>query len=148
MSNQEMTANNSELRELIKDFTAEQLRFVAARPFVRSDREAAERIGRSVETVWHWENKAQINEAVRLMTFDGAIVAAEILRRHVPAAAQELGDELDHNRVEIRHKAATQILDRAGVPMEQKLSIESSDGPLDLLAETVEALEEYRRSRT
>jgi hypothetical protein len=125
------------LAEAVKGFTADQLRFITVRPFMRSDTEAAKAIGKARTTVAHWKNKAEVDRAIRLMAMDGAIVAAEILRRHLPGAALELADELDSNKVEVRHKAATQILDRAGVPTETKLSVEAD---VSTPAELVEAM--------
>ena len=111
MTQSESTEVNR-LQELLKTFTAEQLSYIAVRPFVRYDKEAAKQIKVAAETVSRWENKADVDEAVKLMLNDGIVTAKEILGRSLARAALELADELDHKSVSVRHKAATEILDR------------------------------------
>ena len=107
-----MSTDVNRLEEILKQLTPIQLKFVAVRPHVKYDYEAAEQIGTSKEVVSRWEEKSIIDEAVKLMLQDGVKVAAEILRRSLSKAAQELADELDHRSVNVRHKAAIQVLDR------------------------------------
>ena len=116
------------LQELVQGFSLDQLRFLAVRPYLRSDREAARAIGRAAETVCRWENKADVDEAVRLMLTDGVVVAGEIMRRALPKAASEIVDELGHKQVAIRHKAAVEVLDRGGVVGVQKHEVSGKDG--------------------
>lgn len=92
--------------------SSEQLRYVAARTTVRTNKEAVARIGVNEATIYRWENKADVDEAVQLMLIDGVMVAYEILRRSTAAAAAEIEDELAHKSVHIRHLAAIDILDR------------------------------------
>jgi len=117
-----MSQEVTRLEEILKDLTPEQLKYISIRPHVKYDYQAAEKMDIARETVGRWENKPLVDEAVKLMLLDGVIVAGEILRRSLSQAAQELANELEHKRVDIRHKAATQILDRqmgkAAQPME------------------------------
>lgn len=107
-----MSAESERLEQLLKTFSANQLRFVAARSHFPSDKETAESLDIAYLTVRSWPNKQDINEAIKLMAHDGVIAATEILRRNLPKAALELADELEHKNVNVRHTAAVEILDR------------------------------------
>jgi len=122
---QESSSQVNRLQELVNGFTTDQLRYLAVRPFVRYDKEAAKIIGLAAETVSRWENKADIDEAIRLMVMDGIVVAAEILRRYVPQAATELVEELVDDEVGMRHRAAKEVLDRGGLPAKQQMDLTS-----------------------
>jgi len=110
---QQTATDDQDLASLIKDFTIDQLRYVAVRPYVSFDKEAAERIGRSRMTVSKWKNKADIDRAVSLIAADGVIVTSEILRRHLPQAAQVIIKQLESRNPMMQHRAAVDILDRA-----------------------------------
>jgi len=127
---QESSTTVNHLQELVKNFTVDQLRYLAVRPFVRYDKEAAAAIGLAAETVCRWENKADVDEAIKLMIADGIIVAAEILRRYVPQAATELVEELADSEVGMRHRAAKEVLDRGGLPAKQQMDVTSGGKPL------------------
>lgn len=128
MSEQAESIEINRLQELVNSFTSDQLAYLAVRPFVRWDKDAAEAVDLAKETVSRWENKADIDEAVRLMRMDGVIVALEILRRHLPRAAQEIVDELSHRNVGVRYKAATEIMDRAIGRAMQRQEVTGKDG--------------------
>jgi len=130
MASQESSTRINRLQALVKNFTVDQLRYLAVRPFVRFNKEAAEAIGIAEETVSRWENKAEVDEAVQLMVADGIILAAEILRRYVPQAAHELVTELGNIEVSMRHKAAKEVLDRSGLSARQQMDITSGGEPL------------------
>ena len=51
------SAEFDELPELLRTLRMDQIRFVVARQEFPSDKAAAEEIGVSVNTVYHWENK-------------------------------------------------------------------------------------------
>ena len=128
MGKQEESTEIKRLQELVKGFTSDQLAYLAIRPFVRWDKDAAETMGVSPETISRWENKADVDDALRLMRLDGVIVAGEILRQHVPLAANELANQVAHRNVTIRHKAATEILDRAMGKAITRAEISGPDG--------------------
>ena len=107
-----MSAESDRLEELLRTFSANQLRFVAARANFPSDKKAAEFLDIAYYTVRCWPNKQEIDEAVYLMAQDSIIVATEIFRRNLSKAALELADELDHKNVGVRHTAAVEILNR------------------------------------
>ena len=125
-----MPTDTNRLDEILATLEPIQLQYLSVRPFVRYDKEAADIIGVNNATVSKWKNKADVDEAVRLMALDGVHVAMEILRRSTPKAAQELASELDHKNVSVRHKAATEILDRNMGKAIQKQDITSGGGPI------------------
>lgn len=147
---QEISTPVNDLQELIATFTADQLNYLAVRPFCKYDKEAAKMIGLAAETVSRWTNKADIDEAVRLMAVDGVIVASEILRRHLPEAAYAVIVELKHKRADIRLKAAKEILDRGGAAATQRIehsgSVKADVGTDPKLAEFM-ALVDAARTR-
>ena len=140
-----MSQEITRLQELLKTFTPDQLSYIAVRPFVRYDYEAAKEAGLARETVSRWDNKADVDEAVSLMLFDGVMTAREILGRSLAKAAKEMTDELDHKSVAIRHKAATDILDRHLGKAGQKLDIELSNKEDETLQIGVKVID-YRHS--
>lgn len=113
MCEQEKASQTNDLATLIKDFTVDQLRYLAARPYVRFDKDAAEQIGVSPITISRWKNRAEIDRAVSLIAADGILVTSEILRRHLPQAAQVIIKQLDSRNPMMQHRAAVDILDRA-----------------------------------
>ena len=125
-----MSQDITRLKELLTTFTPDQLNYVAVRPFVRFDYEAAKEIGISRETASRWDNKADVDEAVRLMIADGVHVAHEILSRSLAKAAKEIAEELDHRSVNVRYRAAMAIVERImGKPL-QPTDITSGGEPL------------------
>jgi hypothetical protein len=138
------------LQDLIAAFTAEQLDYLAVRPFVKYDKDAAKIIGLAAETVSRWENKQDVDMAVRMMKADGVIVASEILRRHLPEAAMAVTKELKNKRADVRLKAAKEILDRGGVASLQRIehsgSVDTHVGADPKLAEFM-ALVDAARAR-
>ena len=125
---QQTSSQVNRLQEILEGLTTEQVRYVTKRPFVRYDYEAAKAVGVAPETVSRWKNKADIDEAVRLMCFDGVIAAGVLLHRFLPEAAQELVAELAHKRADIRQRAAKEILDRGGLPATSKTEVTGKDG--------------------
>lgn len=129
----------NKLEELVKDFTIAQLRYIAIRPFVRFDRDAAKAIGVAPETVCRWEEKADVDKAVRMMALDGVTVASKIFERYLPQAAHEMVTELEHKRTEIRHRAAKEILDRGGLVIKRRLEHSGpGGGPIETRKQVVD----------
>jgi len=128
-----MSLEVNRLQELLKLFTPEQLNYIAVRPFVRWDKDAAKQIGVAAETVSRWENKGEIDEAVSLMLNDGVLTAKEILGRSLAKAAIEITQELDHKSVAVRHKAATEILDRQLGKPGQKLDLTTGEEKINFI---------------
>ena len=104
---------SSELGSICARLTVDQLRFVTARFNCSTDKDAAREIGVSPDTVTYWKRSgAPIDEAVKLLAFDGIIMAREILRRSVAEAAAIKRAGLQSKNEKIRQDASTEIMDR------------------------------------
>jgi len=104
------TIDPDELRDLLRQLSVDQIRFVAARQHCSSDAEAANQIGVKPNTVYGWPET--VKRAAKLMQFDGVIAAAEVLRQHVVDAAMVKIDGLTLDDDRLRQSVATEILDR------------------------------------
>lgn len=112
MTNENQPNRDSErLRELLRDLTMTQLRFVIARLEAKTDKDAAEVIGISPATVKSWENKKLVDEAVSLMRLDGMITALEIRRRNLAKAMAVKAAGLDSDDEKIRQAVATELIE-------------------------------------
>ncbi len=124
-----MADDNRELGDILRTLTEEQLKFVGERLSCRTDAEAADRCGLPQRTVYGWDNKQDVNEAVRLARMDGLNVARERLRRMVGRALDVLDTEMDGKRRNSRPlDSAKEVLDRAGLVVVQKTEISGRDG--------------------
>ena len=115
MQAQEIQADygSSELGSICARLTVDQLRFVTARFNCSTDKEAARDIGISPDTVTYWKRSGvPIDDAVKLLAFDGVIMAREILRRSVAEAAAVKRAGLQSKDEKIRQNASTEIMDR------------------------------------
>ena len=73
---QEIQANygSDELQSVCLRLSVDQLRFITARVNCSTDKQAAEIVGISADTVSYWKRKdAPIDEAVKLMAMDGVV---------------------------------------------------------------------------
>jgi DNA-binding transcriptional regulator YdaS (Cro superfamily) len=123
MSDQsELSRTDSDrLAEIIRDLSIVQIRFVVARQETKSDKDAAALIGVSPSTVKQWDNKAQVDEAVRLMIYDGVVTARELRRRNLAKAMAIKVSGLDIEDDErLRQNVATEIIEgELGKPKQQ-----------------------------
>ena len=111
-----MADDTRELEDILRTLTEEQLKFVAERLSCRTDAEAADKCGLPQRTVYGWDNKQDVNEAVRLARLDGLNVARERLRRMASKALSVLDSEMDgKGRNPKRYEAAIAVLDRVGL---------------------------------
>ena len=100
------------LAETISNLTTDQIRFVVARQEFSTDRETAEEIGISPETVKGWKYRgAPIDKAVALMAADGLVVARELRRRHLAKAMAVKVAGLDSGKENIRQNVATEVIE-------------------------------------
>jgi hypothetical protein len=107
----------------------DQLRFVTARFNCSTDKDAAREIGVSPDTVTYWKRSGvPIDDAVKLLAFDGVIMAREILRRSVAEAAAIKRAGLHSKTEKIRQDASTEILDRELGKPTQRQEITGKDG--------------------
>lgn len=126
--NQENSAS-SQLHSVCLRLTVDQLRFIIARLDCSTDKEAAESIGISPDTVSYWKRVGiPIDEAIKLLAMDGLVLAQEIIRRSVPEAAAVKRAGLKSEDERIRQSVATELLDRGLGKPTQKQEISGQDG--------------------
>jgi hypothetical protein len=105
-----------------------QIRYVVARAETKTDKEAAEAIGISPVTVKNWDNKADVDEAVRQMHMDGVVTALEIRRRALARAMAVKVGALESDNEKIRQDAATELIEwelgRATQPTDNKHTVQ------------------------
>ena len=100
------------LSTVLAQLTTAQMRFVIARGEYSTDREAAEAIDFSPSTIKGWKVKgAPIDEAVRLMAFDGIVIASELRRRNLAKAMAVKVGGLDNESDIIAQRVATEIIE-------------------------------------
>lgn len=108
-----------------------QIRFVIARNETKSDKEAAEAIQISPETVKAWNkdgSKDLVDEAVKLFTYDGMITALELRRRHLAKAMAVKVAGLDSADERLRQAVSTEIIEwELGKAVERK-EVSGKDG--------------------
>jgi len=115
------------LPEILQTLTTAQLKFVARRVYLRTDKEAAEAVGIAPPTVYGWPNKDDVNEAVRLAQMNSVDVGRERLQRLVEQAIDVIEDEMtdDGLRSRDRLKAALEVLDRTGLEAGSRVDVVS-----------------------
>jgi len=134
----------AELSALLRTMSITQVKFVHTRMNTQYDREAAELVGVSKETVSKWENKKDIDRAVKLVMCDGVMLAAELLRRQAADAALALGKDLTGPFGKDRIAAAIAILDRTGLAVTQKLDLNVAGAvTLERMHEAYKQVEEH-----
>jgi len=100
------------VNDLLADTTPEQREWVAARVVLRSDAEAARKIGVRAETVCRWPNKRRLDDAVAQLTMDACLGARFILAQSLLEAARVKIAGLQSKNEQVQQGAATEILDR------------------------------------
>ena len=98
------------LDDVLRTLSAEQLRFVSVRMFCGSDADAAREIGMRPSRCYGWDNKQDVNEAVKLAQLDGTHVAVERLKRMLNKGIDALEAEIDGKRN--RLDAVKELFDR------------------------------------
>jgi hypothetical protein len=116
------------LKETLHGLTMTQVRFAIARVEHKSDKEAAEAIGISPTTVYSWENKQAINDAIDLMRVDGMITALEIRRRNLAKAMAVKAAGLESDNEKIRQDVATELIEWELGKAMQKTALQNPDG--------------------
>lgn len=130
----EIQANygTSQFEDIVSQLTVDQLRFVTARLNESTDKAAAEAVGVSPDTVTYWKRSGvPIDDAVKLLAFDGIVLAFEILRKSVAEAAaiKRAGMRSDDER--IQQSSSSEIMDRVmGRPTQRQEISGPEGGPL------------------
>jgi len=116
------------LDAILGQLTTDQIRFVIARQNCASDKEAAEEIELKPNSVYKWDNKELVNEAVRLMALDGLVVARHIRRRNLAKAMATKVAGLDSKSEHTRQGVATEIIEWEMGKATQRLEATGKDG--------------------
>jgi len=134
----EMTAKTQEnqpnpsieqLDEVCRRLTVDQMRFVVARQEFPTDKAAAENIGINPNTVSAWKRDgAPVDDAVKLMAFDGLVIAAHIRRRHLAKAMAVKVAGLDDDDSRLRQGVATEIIEWEMGKATQRAELSGKDG--------------------
>ena len=103
--------NSERLKELLQSLSTLQIRFVIARAETKTDKEACELIDLSTATPRNWPNKADVDETVKLMAYDGVITALELRRRALARAMAVKVSGLENTNDKIKQDAATEIIE-------------------------------------
>lgn len=99
------------LKTILHDLSMSQIRFIVSRLESKTDKEACESIGLSHATVRNWSNKSDVDEAVKLLRFDGMATALEIRRRSLAKAMAVKAAGLDSKNESVRQKTATELIE-------------------------------------
>lgn len=113
----EKQASAETAEALLRGATPIQIRWVLERLKCKSDRDAARKVGVSESAMFHWPNKAQLDDAVKALLMDGVEQARLVLRNACGDAAETLVRFLATKQ---GVEAAKAILDRAGLPAVSK----------------------------
>jgi hypothetical protein len=134
MTNQESAKIRIELEAILNTLSLDQLKYVAVRPYVQFNREAAEQIGIRQEEVSRWKNRADVDRAVKLMAMDGVILAKTMRRRALAKAMQVKIEGLDDKTDKrLQQSIATEIIEwemgKATQPSELKADVTTRNEP-------------------
>lgn len=123
----------SSLDDILATLTTQQLDFVAVRMYVKTDKEAAERLDVAEPTVYGWPNKKDVNEAVRLAKMDGVNIAREKLKRLASKAVDTI-DAAMGDKEKPGLNAALAVLNRVGLPEVTRVEATGAEGgPIQLI---------------
>lgn len=111
---------SEQLRAVMEQLSADQIRYVVARQEFSTDKEAAEAIGMSPQTIYRWPEI--VKDAVRLMAIDGLVTAQVIRKRNLAKAMLVKVGGLDSDDERIRQGTSTEIIEwemgKAGQPID------------------------------
>lgn len=102
---------DKEYQELLNGLTTNQLRFIVARLDSKSDAEAARMIGMDEKTPVRWAEKKQIDRALELAAYDGAVLALTMRRKTLPRAMAVKIAGLESVDERVRQSAATELIE-------------------------------------
>jgi len=119
---------SDELDAVLTRLTVEQIRFVIARQNCATDKDAAEQIGIRPRTTYSWDNKDEVNEAVRLMAVDGVATALHLRRRHLAEAMAVKIQGLRSKNERTRQAVATELIEWELGRATQKQEVSGPDG--------------------
>lgn len=125
-----------QLDAILEELSPTQLKYVAVRPTCRSDAEAAKAIKITPSTVYHWDNKARVEEAVSLLCVDAIEDGKERLRALMGKAIDVLEQEVTQGVIGdgTRLRAALTILERGGLSEKKELDVTTGGKPIVALS--------------
>jgi hypothetical protein len=126
--------SKSNLSQLLATLTTDQIRFVVARQEFSSDKDAAKSIGIKPNTVSQWKHSGiPIDEAVRLMVYDGMETALHLRKRSLAKAMAVKVEGLDEKNARLRQDVATEIIEWEMGKATQHTELGGIDGkPIDI----------------
>lgn len=108
MSENHRKATSEALAAILAELSTDQIRFVIARQEYSTDKAAAKAVDIKPNTIKRWKmDGTPIDEAVRLMVFDGLAVALELRRRHLAKAMAVKVAGLDDDDGRLRQGVST-----------------------------------------
>lgn len=130
-----------ELQFLLRDLTANQIKFIATRLMTASTNEACRFCGIDKSVVWRWreEHGLDLDRILNLSRSHVIYVAREWLSRLVLKAIRVLEEELDKPMSKRRMDAALAVLDRAGLVPGSTMNIKSQQQALVVTYEPYES---------
>ncbi|CAK0768404.1 hypothetical protein CCP3SC15_3870003 [Gammaproteobacteria bacterium] len=136
-------ANSERLAEILQRLNMTQIRFCVARLETKTDKQAALDIQITDNVVKGWNDdgaKALVDEAVKLMAFDGVITALELRRRSLAKAMAVKAAGLDSESEKIQQDAATELIEWELGKATQRAELSGPDGtaiPIDIFDRAV-----------
>lgn len=117
-----------EYQDILNGLTTNQLRFLVARLDAKSDAEAARMIGMDEKTPVRWPEKKQIDLALELAAYDGAVLALTMRRKILPKAMAVKIAGLESKDEKVRQSAATELIEGELGKAVQKSELSGRDG--------------------
>ncbi len=106
-----------ELEEILLKLTPNQIQFVRERLSTTSDAEAARQTGITPNATYNWDNRELVKQAIKLAQADVIKFALARLKQGAAQAIDVILDEMQNPRGNSnRLRAATEVLDRVGLP--------------------------------
>jgi len=97
---------------MLARLSIDQVRFVVARSEVSTDKEAAQNIRVSPESVKRWKREgAPIDETLRLLAHDGVVTALHLRKRNLAKAMAVKVAGLDDPDSKVRQGVATEVIE-------------------------------------
>lgn len=126
--------------EILALLTRNQRKYVVVVGDYASKREAAEAVGLSASTVYHWS--PLVDEALEVLQQDLLSGAQEELRSSVAKAALVKTEGLGLEDARLRQSAASEILDRVLGKASARPEVSAEDGMLEILVKYAESGQE------
>lgn len=119
---------DTEYQDILNGLTTNQLRFLVARLDAKSDAEAARMIGMDEKTPVRWPEKKQLDRALELAAYDGAVLALTMRRKTLPKAMAVKIAGLESKDERIRQAASTELIEGELGKAVQRSELTGRDG--------------------